>query len=1142
MLSTSNLSAAQAETYYTREDYYSAEETAHPTKWVGKGAASLGLAGIVNQQEFSQMLSGQAPDGRSLKGKVVAPEKRRAATDFTFSAPKSVSIAALVQQDARVLEAHHQAVAKALSVLEERYAQTRISTEAGRTKVTTGNIAAAVFTHSTSREAEPQLHSHCVVMNATQLDDGRWFSLSNEGAIANQKLLGQIYQNELAVALKQQGYGIEPKPHGQFELAGYSPDLLKAFSTRRQQILKLIEEWEATGSENNRTMRETATLVSRKRKPKEVDEGLLQRGWNALIQLKGLELPELPEGATQTVGDQPSVYSTIDAAIQHCGERESVFRRTTLERFVFEHELGAQEFEAIEGAIADSPELIKVADGKFTTQTALNLELNTIRLMQQGRGQVAAIVPNGTQLDSLVNHSLNPEQKNAVEMAATTPDAVMAWQGVAGAGKTYALSVLKELAQGQGYDIRGLAPSAEAAHVLGESLGIETTTVAGRLVSDTPDQAPQPTLWIVDEAGLLSMKDAHALLRRAALEQARVLLVGDTRQLSAVEAGNPFKSLQAGGMTTAYLRTHRRQQTGVLRSVVEFVSQGQISEGIEILAQAGFVKEGAQAQDRIQQVAADYLALAAEDRESTLVLAGTNAERLALTQVMRSGLQDERALGADGFVMQSLRRKDLTTAQASYLKAYAPGDVLVPIQDYRKQGLLRGEQYRVIAVNSEAQQVVLETPNGSVLSISPAACPRKTVYATQSIPIAVGDRLRWTRNNPKAGIRNGQGFVVTGLESDGTATIRDGSGQIATINLSGNQYIDYAWVSTTYSSQGKTAERVLALLGETTNREAFYVAISRAKRAVTLYTTSQADLVQLAQVSRAKENVSDYMPLTQQVMTYGQHEQQEQRQPEPIPGFDPRAVGERIGQRVAEQFRAAASRDLRQHAAGVAPRRSRPDLGRGFGNATPALESELGVLGRAIAAYRQRRDLFRCAGDLAGAVAAVNRGLEQLERAAQDRAEVAAAVDRLARAAERQNRRQRETKYSGVLDVEGSSRFIEVNTGSEGEIHSPPPPQENSNREQYYQMWQQYSQKVSYSNAAELDFKVGHQAFEAGVSQKEIALMLVAGSPTVKHMMQEQRKLQAMKYVNRVAQLSCQGRQQHIQPKVFRQHQLEIGD
>jgi DNA-binding transcriptional regulator YdaS (Cro superfamily) len=91
-------------------------------------------------------------------------------------------------------------------------------------------------------------------------------------------------------------------------------------------------------------------------------------------------------------------------------------------------------------------------------------------------------------------------------------------------------------------------------------------------------------------------------------------------------------------------------------------------------------------------------------------------------------------------------------------------------------------------------------------------------------------------------------------------------------------------------------------------------------------------------------------------------------------------------------------------------------------------------------------------------------------------------------------------------------------------------------------MWQQYSREVSCSNPAELDFKVGRRAFEAGVSQKEIALMLAAGSPTVKQMMQGQRKSQATKYVNQVAQLSCQDMKKHIQLKVVHKRHLEIGD
>lgn len=464
--------------------------------------------------------------------------------------------------------------------------------------------------------------------------------------------------------------------------------------------------------------------------------------------------------------------------------------------------------------------------------------------------------------------------------------------------------------------MRGFAPSTEAAHGLGEALGIETETVAVLLVSQPLDEPPKPTLWIVDEAGLLSMKDAHALLRRAALEQARVLLVGDTRQLSAVEAGNPFKSLQAGGMTTAYLETHRRQQSQVLRSAVELVAQGQINNGIQLLEQAECVKEVVEADKRTQQIAQDYLSLPVAEREKTLILAGTNQERLELTQKIRAGLQVEGALEADSSVLKSLRRKDLTTAQANYASAYAPGDVLVPVQDYRLQGLYRAEKYIVLTFDQSSNRLTLKTPSGSVLSIDPAQCPRKTAFTTQSLPISVGDRLRWTRNNRQANIHNGQTIVVTEIEPDGRAKVIDAEGKTRAIDLTGQQYLDYAWVSPTYSSQGKTANRVLALLGETTHREAFYVAISRAKHDLTLYTAGREELMRLAEVSRAKENVSDYVPLFEQVKPHAQRQQHYQT----IPRIDARALGGRIGKRVAEQLAAVAGRDSGEHSAGVEPR------------------------------------------------------------------------------------------------------------------------------------------------------------------------------------------------------------------------------
>ena len=294
---------------------------------------------------------------------------------------------------------------------------------------------------------------------------------------------------------------------------------------------------------------------------------------------------------------------------------------------------------------------------------------------------------------------------------------------------------------------------------------------------------------------------------------------------------------------------------------------------------------------------------------------------------------------------------------------------------------------------------------------------------------------------------------------------------------------------------------MLALLGETTNREAFYVAISRAKQAVTLYTTSQADLARLAQVSRAKENVSDYVPLTQQVINHEQLLQQEQREPELIVSFDARAVGERIGQRVAEQLKAAAGGDLRQHAAGVAPRRPCPDLGRGFGDVAPALEPELGALGRAIAAYRQRRDLFRCAGELARAVMAVNCGFEQLERATQNRVGLAAAVDRVARA------------VGGAVGRE------------QQRVDAPEPPKVNS-REQLLARWKHYSAGLP---SASLELRVAHRALRDGCSAKDVTLMLVAGSEVVRQLYEVQGKKRAMEFATHMVQIS--GKQQARQPQ-----------
>jgi conjugative relaxase-like TrwC/TraI family protein len=887
MLSFCNVSAGQAEHYYQKDDYYTRDEAPQsPSYWTGKGATTLGLEGAVDREHFVDLLHGLAPDGTFLLGRWVDPEKHRAATDYTFSAPKSVSIAALVQEDDRVLEIHAAAVETALSVLEKRYAQTRISTDQGRQRITTGNMIVAVFPHNTSRELEPQLHSHCVVINATQLPDGQWRSFSNEEVVQNQKLLGQIYQNELAHGLKQIGYDIEPKAHGQFEIAGYSAELLGVFSTRRHQIEELIKTWEAEGTTildasgspiASRTARyEAATLRSRKAKPTAVSRDKLQRGWSAFLQLKGIELPAIPgyeldhqpEQLTLVL-DIPLVTAEmlVESGIEHCSERESVFRKTKLERFIFENHLGEQKFSELEEAIAQSTDLIQIDKLRCTTQSALHLELNTIRLMQQGQGELESIAPDSEIQSYLENKNLIEGQREAVQLAIATEDQFIAIQGVAGAGKSYALDSVRAIAQAQGYEVKGYAPSAEAASVLGEAIGIQTETVSRLLISQPQNdgEPSSPQLWIVDEAGLLSMRQARDLLQKAQSENARVILVGDRRQLSAVEAGNPFKSLQAGGIATARLDESLRQKTQDLRIAVKAIAQGNVSAGVNLLDQAGCIIEinpdnpGDQS-DRLTQLVRDYTTLSLEERDKTLLLAGTNRERQELTQQIRTVLQAEDALGQNHLEITGLRTKDMTTAQAQYVHSYEIGDVVVPHQDYKKQQLEKNQKYRVVDKDRASNRLTLASADGNEFTTNPAHCLKKSVYQAQDIKVAVGDRLRWSKNDTAAGVRNGQTFKVLGFE-DHQTQIEYADGKTDLVNLNGTQYVDYAWVSTTYSAQGKTAERVLATTDRTLNQESFYVICSRAKYQLMLYTDDKAELLRLAQISRSKENVSDYLKL-----------------------------------------------------------------------------------------------------------------------------------------------------------------------------------------------------------------------------------------------------------------------------------------
>jgi conjugative relaxase-like TrwC/TraI family protein len=325
MLSLQNVSAQQAKHYYQKEDRGAAdrqpsksETDASEAMWFGTGVDRLSLLPEIEVTDFQKILEGTTPTGESLSARKVDLETRRAATDFTFSAPKSVSIAALVQGDRRVVEAHDQAVRTVLTVMEDQYAQTRVRTEQGQIKVSTDNLLVGIFRHETSRSQDPQLHSHALVMNCTQLGNGQWRSLSNEQMVCHSKSLGQIYQSELAEQLHDCGYEIVPRENGQFELEGYAaPSDL--FSTRRHQIEAHLAPIEAPTLKQ----REHAALTTRQSKV-QVSTAVLKQRWDAQLTDLDLPIPEIPEP-----GDRSDLLTIVEEAVivndaEQANDRQSV--------------------------------------------------------------------------------------------------------------------------------------------------------------------------------------------------------------------------------------------------------------------------------------------------------------------------------------------------------------------------------------------------------------------------------------------------------------------------------------------------------------------------------------------------------------------------------------------------------------------------------------------------------------------------------------------------------------------------------------------------------------------------------------------------------------------------------------------------
>ncbi len=843
------LSAAQAAHYYKSEwkqgDYYtSTDDTARVRgHWFGAAAAELGFTGDVDPQAFATLLEGRRSDGTHITAAEHGTGVRRAGWDFTCSADKSVSVVALALGDERLVDAHNAAVERAVSEM-ERHVQTRVrrgKSDAAREVQTTGRLAAALFQHESSRNLDPQLHTHCVVFNLTRRDDGQWRALQERSLFGVQRLLTAVYRADMAHRLRELGYGVEVRKDGTVGIAGVTREHIEAFSSRRAEVLAQVRELgeERTDRTSGASARQQAALSSRKAKEKGVDRDALHAAWERAAHERKLDVDGLRALAAARRGGADNVgeasREAVSDALEHLAERDAVFRIADVERVALERGMGRVTLDDVRADVASRTDLLR-AGADVTTQRAIDDEHELLRVVREGHGHGPVIA--GANLPA----GLSQEQERAARHVLETADLVLSIEGKAGAGKSFTLAAVHDAAELQGWIVRGFAPTTSAAEVLRES-GLQAGTVA-RLLREKDDAGDgRPQLWIVDEAGLLSTRQAAGLLARARAVGAKVVLVGDRLQHRAVEAGRPFAQLVDGGLRTVRLEEIRRQRDAALRAAVREASEGRAARAVAMLDRQGRVFEVKGDRERRQAVVERYMTL--HESGKVLVVTGDNHERHELNRLIRQARIDAGRVQKASFKAEVLVARDLTPSQRRDARSYELGDHLTFHGGSRVYGIEASARGRVTAVDIEKNAVRVKLETGEVVTYNPRRLAGADVARVESRRFAVGDRIEFRAPDQQQKIVNGALAHVTHLDlANGQAVAKLDNGRRVALDLGRAQALDLGYATTSYRSQGRTVDHVIDVeLARQASREKLYVSISRGREGADVFTDDREALL-----------------------------------------------------------------------------------------------------------------------------------------------------------------------------------------------------------------------------------------------------------------------------------------------------------
>ena len=869
--SKTQYSLKNAESYFREHlrvgDYYMEGRTVLG-EWIGEGAKRLNLSGITTEREFLNLCQNLNPQTgerltQRMNGKRVNVDNdgvsheyanRRVFFDFTISPPKSVSIAALVSNDKRIVEAHDVAIRAAMAAFES-FAATRVRLGGQYSHRSTGNFIGAVFRHDTSRALDPHLHSHCILFNATyDSTERRWKALETCEMFPAQKFIENAYYHELVKSLQQFGYRVQNNPRGDFEIEGVSQELIDRFSKRHREIdqktKELLEREPDKSSQNIKVIRANIAHKERARKIKDVGFAKLQSIWNKQISWREWwQVNRLPKQKVQEAAQNITAVEAVAWAENHLFERRSV---------VHEHELWRHALEHARGQNLSTSEIQDVTRkrkyirdkrfyGQLTTREVLERELNIVRLAQHRMQQYEPLSPNYR----TANRSLDDEQRKAVEQILSSCDFVTLFRGGAGTGKSFTLREVKAGLNQAGHVVHVLAPQRQQVADLEKDGFAHAETVSAFL---TRRSMSNGAIVLVDEAGQIGGEQMLQLLDYVQVSRGRLILSGDTRQHGAVEASDALRAIeQYSGLKAAELTNIRRQNPDSARTqaerqwltqyrlAVDEARQGKLGASFDRLERQGAIVSCSLA-DQQQKLTEHFLDLF-KHQQSTVAVSQSWNEIHRLNDTIRLGLKAQHLIGETETTVTALERLDLTDAQKRDKRFYQPDSVLLFNRNIC--GFMAGDTGKLQGITDKH---LLVESNNRIRPVPFKELERLTVCQPKELSLSTGDLLQLKANDRSQDGRklaNGELVTVKEVNTDGRISLDDGR----VLPKRYRQFV-HGYAVTSYAAQGKTVDYVLfsdSAVRAATNQNQWYVTVSRGRKGVKIFT---ADKIQL------RENVA----------------------------------------------------------------------------------------------------------------------------------------------------------------------------------------------------------------------------------------------------------------------------------------------